>query len=66
MESEEDRHTKDVVKEAIKEALMEWLNEKFLSFGRWTFLSMAAVLLVAIVYTILHLPGFRQAVGLPN
>ena len=44
-QKEEDQHTKDVVKLAIKEAITEWLNQKFLDFGRWTFLSACAVLL---------------------
>lgn len=41
-----------ITKETVKEALKEWLDEKFLSFGKWTFASIAAAALVAVVYFI--------------
>lgn len=39
-------------KETIKEALKEWLDEKFLAFGKWSAAAIAASALAAIVYFI--------------
>lgn len=41
-----------ITKEVVKEALKEWLDEKFLSFGKWTAVSILAALLCAAVYFI--------------
>lgn len=41
-----------ITKETVKEALKEWLDEKFLSFGKWTAASLAAMALAAIIYFI--------------
>ena len=37
-------------KQAIKEGLQEWLNEKFSEFGKFSMRSLLAFLLVALVY----------------
>ena len=37
-------------KEVIKEALKEWLDEKYAIFGRWTLRSLLALLLAAVTY----------------
>tara|TARA_R110000868_G_scaffold163273_1_gene395433 strand:- start:54 stop:218 length:165 start_codon:yes stop_codon:yes gene_type:complete len=37
-------------KEAIKEALSEWLDDKFSEFGKWSLKGMVAMVLVAFVY----------------
>lgn len=37
-------------KELIKEALREWLDEKFAEFGRWTAKSLAAIIFSLLVY----------------
>ena len=47
-------------KEAVKEALKEWLDEQFAKFGRWTFYGIVAAALVAFVYFILVTQGWRR------
>ena len=37
-------------KEAIKEALSEWLDDKFSEFGKWSLKGMVAFALVGLVY----------------
>ena len=37
-------------KQAIKEGLQEWLNDKFSEFGKLSLKCMAAILLAALVY----------------
>lgn len=39
-------------KEIVKEALKEWLDEKFRDFGKWSAAAIAASALAAIVYFI--------------
>lgn len=55
----DDRITKDVVKEALK----EWLDEKFLAFGKWTFISLMAAGLCGVVYFIFWLEVFKNNGG---
>lgn len=40
---------KQVQKDAIKEALREWLNEQYAEFGKWTLRSVAALVLAGLV-----------------
>lgn len=49
----------DPVKEALKEALREWLDEKFAAFGRWSFYTLASLGLFALVYFILYMNGWK-------
>lgn len=37
-------------KELIKEALKEWLDEKFAQFGKWTLKSLAAAFFGLVIY----------------
>lgn len=37
-------------KEALKEALKEWLDEKFAQLGKWSLRTIAAVVFAIIVY----------------
>lgn len=53
-------NSKEEQKEIIKEALKEWLDEKFLTFGKWSFLSVAALFVAAVVYFILFAHGWKQ------
>lgn len=48
------------MKNAVKEALKEWLDEKFTAFGKWAAVSVAAMALAALVYFILWAHGWRQ------
>ena len=47
MKLEEQKQTH---KEAIKEGLQEWLDDKFIEFGKLSMKGILAVLLVALVY----------------
>tara|TARA_R110000796_G_scaffold82281_1_gene180627 strand:+ start:148 stop:327 length:180 start_codon:yes stop_codon:yes gene_type:complete len=46
----DDMRAQDHEKEAIKEALSDWLDDKFAEFGRFSLKGILAVTLVAIVY----------------
>lgn len=46
-------------KEVVKEALKEWLDDKFLTFGKWSLGSLAAAVLVLIAYMILTSHGWK-------
>lgn len=49
-----------VTKDAVKEALKEWLDEQFARVGKWTVHGVLAVALAALVYFILVHNGWRQ------
>ncbi len=46
----DDMRAQDHEKEAIKEALSDWLDSKFAEFGRFSLKGILAVTLVAVVY----------------
>lgn len=50
----------DKVKEALKEALKEWMDDKYATFGKWTFRTLAGIALSALVYGLLALNGFSR------
>lgn len=52
--------TKSEFKQAVKEAIREWLDERFSEFGKWSFHGMAAAAVVALVYFILTLNGWHR------
>lgn len=43
---------KATLKEAMKEAMHEWLDEKYAAFGKWSLHGLLAALLGAIVFLI--------------
>ena len=43
----------------MKQALKEWMNERFAEFGRWSFFTFAAMGLAALTYFILKLNGWK-------
>lgn len=45
---------KDTMKEAVKEGLKEWLNEKFAQFGKWSLAGIGALALAALAYILIH------------
>jgi predicted transcriptional regulator len=49
-----------ISKAVVKEALKEWLDEKFLTFGKWSAASIAAMLLAAVIYFILTNQGWKH------
>lgn len=60
LETEQQSPLHGVTKEAVKEALKEWLDEQFARVGRWTVHGIVAAALVALVYFILMHNGWRQ------
>lgn len=51
----EDRHQKEIIKEAIK----EWLDEKYTNIGRWTVYGLVASGVVGLLYLIAWSNGWR-------
>lgn len=60
MNEEEETEQRELMKEAVKEAIKEWLDEKFITIGKWTFNSVLAVLLAALVYLVLIYNGWEH------
>lgn len=51
---------KEILKAAMKEALREWLDEKYAVFGKWSLHGLAAAALAAVTYLILILNGWHK------
>ena len=61
MEEDLDRSFKsEDGKRVIKEAIKEWVNEQFASFGRWSFYGLCAAALGGLVYFVLLSQGWRK------
>jgi hypothetical protein len=41
---------KELNKQAMKEGLQEWLDKKFMEFGKWSLKGITAMALVGLVY----------------
>ena len=52
--------TKEEVKDVMKEALREWLDDKFADFGKWSLVGVGAALLTALAYFILISNGWTH------
>ncbi len=52
--------TKDELKDAMKKAMAEWLDRKFMQFGKWSLASIGAALVVALLYFILMTNGWSH------
>jgi hypothetical protein len=50
----------DTAKQALKEALKEWMDEKFATFGKWSFSALATALVGALVYFLLLSNGWQR------
>lgn len=51
---------KALIKEAVKETLREWLDQKYTTFGKWSFHGVLAMLLAAIAYFIAIQNGWHK------
>lgn len=51
---------KQIAKEAYKEVMKEFLDEKFATFGRWAAMSFAALIFAAFIYFILFMNGWQR------
>lgn len=47
-------------KELIKEAITEWLDKQFATFGKWAFASLLSVGLAALLYFVLINSGWKK------
>ncbi len=50
----------EVLKEAYKEAMKEWLDDQFAKFGRWSFFGILSASLTALIYFILTANGWHR------
>jgi hypothetical protein len=57
---------KQFIKDAMKEAMKEWLDEKIMSFGKWSLRAIGAAIIVALVYFILTVNGWSHTPGIQN
>jgi hypothetical protein len=55
-----DNVDKEVWKEAIKEAISEWLESKFAQLGKWTFGGLMAAAFAGAVYLALKGQGWSK------
>jgi hypothetical protein len=51
---------KDAAKEVVKEALKEWLDEKYADFGKWTMAGLAATVIAGGTYLFLLSSGWHR------
>lgn len=51
---------KNETKEAVKEAIKEWLDENFMRFGRWSLSGVMSLLLVGLVYLFMVASGWHK------
>lgn len=51
--------TEEQVKEMTKEAITEWMDQKYQSVGKWTLSSIAVALIGALTYFILRMNGWE-------
>ncbi len=56
----ERRRVDDATKEAVKEAIREWLDEKYASFGKWSLHGLLAMLLAGCVYLFMISQGWHK------
>jgi hypothetical protein len=50
----------EVQKQAVKEALREWLNDQFAAFGRWTVFGLLSAAFAGVVYLALIGAGWHK------
>lgn len=46
------------VKAVFKQALKEWLDEKFMTFGKWSAVGISCMILGVMAYLALHFAGW--------
>ena len=48
------------IKQVLKDALKEWLDEKFAELGKWSFRTISVIALGALTYFILQVNGWHK------
>lgn len=51
---------RQIVKGIVKEAIKEWLDEKFAQFGKWTLTGILASSLALLAYLLVRFGGFQK------
>lgn len=51
---------KNDLKEVTKEAIKEWLDDRFAQFGRYTATALSAAIFAAFIYFILKMNGWQH------
>ena len=51
--------TEAELKGVMKEAITEWMDDKFRQFGKWSIAGFAVAAIVALTYFILQMNGWR-------
>lgn len=51
---------RDEFKQVTKEALKEWLDEKYAEFGKWSFRAIVAAVFTALTYFIMQMNGWHK------
>lgn len=59
-EKEEFDRQKELYKQAHKEMINEWLNEKFSQFGKWSAAALGAMFAAAVLYFTLWAHGWKH------
>lgn len=54
------KRSSSVVKDAVREALHEWLDEKYAAFGRWSFHGLVAACIGGMVFAFLWSQGWHK------
>jgi hypothetical protein len=49
----------ETMKQAVKEAIKEWLDDKFVTFGKWSAMSIGAMGIAALLWLILRSQGWQ-------
>ncbi len=49
----------EIQKEAMKEAITEWMDKKFATFGKWSATGLLAMLIAGLTYIFLSSHGYR-------
>lgn len=52
--------TPEDVKNALKQGLKEWLDEKFADFGKWSAMGIGAAALALLAYFVMALNGWHK------
>lgn len=51
---------KNETKEAVKEAIREWLDEKYSTFGKWSLHGLLAMVMAGVVYLFMISNGWHK------
>ncbi len=58
--SHEGEERRREMRDSMKQAIKEWLDEKFSQFGKWSLGAIAALTLAALLYFILSMSGWHK------